>query len=429
MTSGEFTSFPVDDIWVDRTNRQRTELAGIDELAHSISELGLIHPIVISRDGQLHVGERRWTAVKQLGWTNISVQFVEDMNEHELQLLELEENLRRINLTWQDECLAIYKYHMVRVSDDPSWTQAKTADMLGTDQAGVGSKIMVAKELLAGNQRVAEAPKFSVARNVTQRVNERKAQASVTLAITAGKANAPRTVAEVMATEPERKPVPLLNVDFKEWAAAYTEQPFNFIHCDFPYGVNADKHDQGQAASQGGYEDSFDVYENLCGALADAMGNVVAESAHLMFWFSMDYYEWTKSRLENMGWTVNPFPLVWFKSDNTGILPDPQRGPRRVYETAFFASRGDRKLTGNGAVANTVAWPGKDKEIHMSEKPVGMLKHFMRMIVDEYSFVLDPTAGSANSIKAAQALGAGRVLGLELNTEFFNRATEAYYAE
>jgi DNA modification methylase len=65
--------------------------------------------------------------------------------------------------------------------------------------------------------------------------------------------------------------------------------------------------------------------------------------------------------------------------------------------------------------------------LHMSEKPVGMLKHFMGMMVDEYSNVLDPTAGSANSIKAARDLGAASVLGLEINTEFYDRAVAAYF--
>ena len=63
----------------------------------------------------------------------------------------------------------------------------------------------------------------------------------------------------------------------------------------------------------------------------------------------------------------------------------------------------------------------------MNEKPIAMLRHFLSMLVDEYSFVLDPTAGSANALKAAQSLGAASVLGLEKNTEFYNRAVEAYF--
>jgi DNA modification methylase len=58
----------------------------------------------------------------------------------------------------------------------------------------------------------------------------------------------------------------------------------------------------------------------------------------------------------------------------------------------------------------------------MSEKPVTMLNHFMRMIVDNTTRILDPTCGSGNSIKGALALGANAALGIELSTEFYDRA-------
>src|SRR5690606_36396537 len=135
-----------------------------------------------------------------------------------------------------------------------------------------------------------------------------------------------------------------------EWRRDDSGPRFNLIHCDFPYGVKADKHNQGAAAAFGGYADDPDVYWQLLATLERAMENVVAESAHLIFWFSMDYYQRTLDALSGMGWSVNPFPLIWHKSDNTGILPDPSRGPRRIYETALFASRGDRKIV--GAVGN-----------------------------------------------------------------------------
>lgn len=413
MTTGEFTSFPIDRIYVNREGRQRRELAKIDELMDSIQRVGgLINPITIQRDGQLRAGERRWTACTRLGWTHIPVQFVEDLDEAQLQLLELEENVGRLDLSWQDECMAVARYHQMRGSIEKDWSQTKTAEALGISQNSVSEKIGVAGEINRGNTRVAEAPKFSVARNVVARVNERAAQT---------------TLASLKGTPKEAPRVPLLHADFNEWAPSYTEQPFNFLHCDFPYGINADGHAQGQAAVAGGYEDSEQVYWKLLDTLEGFMYSGVAASAHLMFWFSMDFYQPTLDRLTKMGWKVNPFPLVWMKNDNTGILPDPQRGPRRIYETAFFASRGDRKITSRGAVANAFAHPGRDKEIHMSEKPVPMLKHFMGMIVDEYSNVLDPTAGSANALKAASALGASRVLGLERDGEFYNRATEAYF--
>lgn len=417
MTSGEFKSVPIDFIKVNRDDRQRKELKNIPALAASITRVGLIHPPVIERDGTLRTGERRFTAIKSLGWSHLPVQFADELSPSEAQALELEENIARVDIEWQEECLAIAKYHELR-SEEPDWSEAKTADALGYSQKTIADKLRVAREL-PGNSRLSEAPKYSVARGIAQRTAARASASAVDLALAA-------TSAATVTAAPKRS-VPLLNEDFHEWSAAYTGPKFNFIHCDFPYGVGADAHDQGQAAAMGGYADSPDVYWKLVDTLAGAMGNVVADSAHLIFWFSMDYYHETKLRLEAMGWAVNPFPLIWLKSDNTGILPDPSRGPRRIYETAFLGSRGDRQVV--RAKSNAFAHPGKDKSIHMSEKPVPMLKHFMEMTVDEYSRVLDPTAGSANALKAATALGAPTVLGLERDPEFFQRSTEAYYGD
>lgn len=422
MTSGNFAQVSVESIYVERTERQRKELVNIEELAASIQRVGLIHPPIIERDGKLRTGERRWTAVKSLGWTHISVQYVDELDEIELQLLELEENIQRVNLPWADECLAVARYHSLHVARDPTWTQIQSAEMLGVNNSLISMKLSVAKELVAGNKRVIEAPKFSVARGVVARTNERAASSAIAQAL---------AMVAPEGEKPVERTVPMENVSFIDWAKTYSGPLFNMIHCDFPYGVNADKHDQGQAAALGGYDDSFSVYEELLLSMKTAMldGKVVDQSAHLMFWFSMDYYQFTFDALQECGWKINPFPLIWYKNDNTGILPDSNRGPRRGYETAFFGYRGDRKLTARGAVNNVFAHPGRDKSIHMSEKPVPMLKHFMGMVVDEYSRVLDPTAGSGNALKAATALGANQVLGLELSTEFYNRAKEAYYGD
>ncbi len=409
MTSGNFQSIPIDEVWVNRETRQRSELKDIPELAQSLQRTGLINPITVKADGELVAGERRWTAAKSLGWTHITVQRLEDLDELQLQLLELEENTRRAELPWQDQCAAVAKYDALRRQSNPEWTQIETSKALGISQSDASIKIQVAKELEAGNERVAEAPRFTVARGIVERNNERQRTSKIE-AITA-------------AQKGEAKEVPLLNVDFKEWAKTYDGAKFNFIHCDFPYGVKADKHAQGAASSFGGYDDSETVYWDLLDTLYRSMDRVVADSAHLMFWFAMDYYAVTVEALTNMGWIVQPHPLIWHKSDNMGILPDPKRGPRRIYETCLMASRGDRQII--RAVSNVQSHP-TTKTIHMSEKPVGMLTKFMEMFVDEYSIVLDPTCGSANAIRAAESRGAAKVLGLEINSEFYGLAKAAY---
>lgn len=441
MTSGQFTTFPLDAITVDREARQRRSLEGIEELAASIKATGLINPIVIERNGNLRAGERRFNAVKLLGWTNITVQFVDELDEAALQLLELEENVRRQALPWQDECLAIERYHQLRSKED-EWSNTKTAEALGLGTRTVERKRLVANEILAGNERVIEADKFSVAEGIADRARQRRAASALDAvgAITGGTdegyngdegGNGEGTIpGGTEAGRPSKRTAPIICADFHSWQAAYAPEKeglkFNFIHCDFPYGINADEHDQGAASSFGGYEDSPDVYWALLETLKKGMDNVVAESAHLMFWFSMDFYADTVAALTAMGWRVDPFPLIWWKSDNSGILPDPSRGPRRVYETCLFGSRGDRKVV--RAVSNLQGAPNI-KTLHMSQKNQEMLTKFMRMFVDEYSHVLDPTCGSGAALKAALTCGASRVLGLEFNEEFAAIAKEHWNDE
>jgi len=419
MTSGNFRNIIIDSIIVERPERQRRELTKIEELAESLARIGLINPIVITQDHILVAGERRLTAAKSLGWTHISAQFAEDLSHYELQVIELEENVKRVDLSWQDEVAALSRFHELKSSHEPDWSQVSTAEALGLSTSEVSRKLAVAAEM--SNPVIAQADRLSAAHNMVQRNTERK-KTSVLAAVAAVpiQLSATETLVAPVLTP---KPIPLLNTNFHHWQESYDGPKFNLIHCDFPYGINVADTPRMSAVIKDHYADSPDIYWSLLDRLACAMENVVADSAHLVFWHSMKFFSPTVEALVAMGWGVNPFPLIWHKSDNTGIAPDPQRGPRQTYEAAIFASRGDRKITQAGCVANSFAYPGsRDDAIHVSEKPYAMLRHFLRMICDEYSTVLDPTCGSGNALKVCEDLGASSVLGLEQIEAFYETA-------
>jgi ParB/RepB/Spo0J family partition protein len=96
MTSGEFHSIEIYSISVNRGERQRQQLkeGQLEELADSIEALGLIHPIVVTRELGLVSGERRLEACRRLGWTHISAQYTDELDPKRLQLLEFEENFK-----------------------------------------------------------------------------------------------------------------------------------------------------------------------------------------------------------------------------------------------------------------------------------------------------------------------------------------------
>ena len=79
--------------------RIRDEYGDMEALAESIKEHGLLHPIVVDSDYNLIAGCRRLLACERIGLTEIEAKVLEDISEKELRVLELEENIRRKDLT------------------------------------------------------------------------------------------------------------------------------------------------------------------------------------------------------------------------------------------------------------------------------------------------------------------------------------------
>lgn len=427
----------VADIIVERNARQRSEIGDVTDLAESIKKLGLINPIIITTTGSIHklvAGERRLEAHKLLGWDTIEATSRADLSPTQLYLLELDENIKRQDISWEDQAEAILKYHEIL-----NGTIEATAEAVGLKPSWTAQNIRVARELRAGNPKVMAASGTTAASNIVDRLDERAQEAEMSTIDTDVLVSepemdlAPSATAPPLTTAPTGSVIytpgiqpPIQTADFIKWLETYKGKPFNFIHCDFPYGINHDKSDQGKSEQWGTYKDTPEHYWTLCKALAENKDKLLYGSAHIMFWFSMNYYAETIALFEAAGFMVQPFPLVWHKTDGKGIVPDFKRGPRRVYETALLMSWGDRKIL--DVVDNTYGCP-TSKTFHLSEKPEPMLKHFFRMFVDGYSEVLDPTAGSGNALIAAARLGAKRVVGLEIDKRMTDVANVHYRQE
>lgn len=425
-----FATIPISSIVVDRDDRQRREIGDVSDLAASIAQYGLINPITLERGtNRLIAGERRFEACKSIPLDEVPVRYFDELSELEQFEIELEENLKRQDLTWQETTLAIASLHMSYTAQNAGWTIDATANRLNLSSSFIRKRLTLQHHM--DDEDIRGQKEFSTAFNLAMRKEERK-KASENKLITRDvdaffePARAPtdsKTKTSPDTSLPEAPEIPgtIRNANFLEWADTYTGEPFNLIHCDFPYGVSTgDKEGQSAAKYMGTYDDGPEVYRTLLRRFA-AGGPWLAESAHLIFWLAFDYYHETVDVLEAAGWSVNPRPLIWHKSDNVGIIPDPNRGPRWTYETAIFATRGDRKIV--RAVANSIA-ARTTREYHTSEKPREVLHHFFRMTVDEYSRVLDPTCGSGNAIREAVEIGADYALGLELNPMFASRAME-----
>lgn len=87
-------------------NQPRRQLRKIDELAASIQERGLLQPIIVSPLDELNyqivMGERRYTACKQLGMEKVSA-IVMTIGERDRLTAQIVENLQRDDLDPFDE--------------------------------------------------------------------------------------------------------------------------------------------------------------------------------------------------------------------------------------------------------------------------------------------------------------------------------------
>ena len=217
----------------------------------------------------------------------------------------------------------------------------------------------------------------------------------------------------------------LINADFCEWAPNYTGEPFNFIHCDFPYGINFNTGEYTGTINNkllNDYDDSPDVYWKLLNTLRDNT-HLIAPQCHIMFWLSQNFRRETEDFFNSIGGYVHPFLMIWHCGSNEGLVPDPQRYGRRTYETAMLITFGDRKIVGPRALSLEASRESSTR-IHRSQKPIKVLSHFFGMFIDNSSIVLDPTAGSGTSLIVANNLKAKQVTGLELNKDAYEKACE-----
>lgn len=77
-------------------DRVRKDMGDIESLAESMKRHGLLHPVVVKKDGTLIAGHRRLEAARHLGWDEIAVTVID---VRDLLSAERDENMERKDFT------------------------------------------------------------------------------------------------------------------------------------------------------------------------------------------------------------------------------------------------------------------------------------------------------------------------------------------
>jgi len=112
------------------------------ELEESIRKNGLLQPLVVrprsaatpdGADWELIAGERRWRAVRRLGWSQVPV-VVREIDDRAMLVLAIVENVQRAGLSALEEATA-YR----QLIDEFGYTQAEVADSVGRERSTVAN--------------------------------------------------------------------------------------------------------------------------------------------------------------------------------------------------------------------------------------------------------------------------------------------------
>lgn len=160
-TSTNRISIPISSI--DASGRIRDDYSHVEDLAASISERGLLQPVVVTLDHRLVAGGSRLRACQSLGHTNIDVTYIESIPEDELRILEVEENIRRKDFTWLERVVAVARIHELKWHDSvinpltEKWTQRQTGELLNCSVGYVNNCLSLARLITARDPDILKA--------------------------------------------------------------------------------------------------------------------------------------------------------------------------------------------------------------------------------------------------------------------------------
>lgn len=434
-------------------NRQRQEFEAqaMEDLRASIEERGLMHPIVIRETPAgpvLVAGERRLKSIDDL-WAlggvlrcdgaiipegQLPVVTLGQLSTLEAEEAELDENLRRKDLTWQEHAAATARLHALRqtqadlvnirlVAEAESrgeappelkvQTYAATAEELlgksfGSAQDHVRKEILVAKHL--DNPEVAKAKSADEAFKILKRQEDREKNIAHAAAIGSTFSAAQHQLLQANC------------LDFM--ADPANEGRFDVILTDPPYGMGADSFGDGGsgrlANSEHHYDDSEESWLKLMSKWIPLTITVTKPQAHLYCFCDIDKFHSLKSWLKAAGWYVFRTPLISHKQ-NSGRVPLPEHGPRRQYETILYAFRGDKRV--NQIMPDVISVGSDENLTHGAQKPVALFSNLLSRSVRAGDSVLDCFAGSGTIFSAANEFKCTAV-GIEQNPEYFGIASK-----
>lgn len=390
--------------------RQRTDMSteALENLKASIWNEGLLHAPVLRRDTDgnhiLVAGERRLRAMKALHEDHKEfyynrelvpehcIPFTDIQADDAISALtaELNENLMREELTWQDRVRAQADLQRLRVAQNPKQTLQATAKEI-VSKTGQGKTTIVRQEI----SRAMLTADFLDDPDVRNAKNEKWAWNMAARKMRDGFA---QQLAKSVTSQHTFR-----HGDATAIVPTLVDRYSCFI-IDPPYGVYADTFHPGNGPTEQTheYEDTPEHALDLSITLLSQCTKIATEEAHLWLFCDVDLFLQLREAARSLGWIVFRTPLIWNKGSTGYILR--QANIRRGYEMLLFGQRSEKRGLSQ-LLQDVITISSRDGEkVHAAQKPVPLYETLLRVSCSAGEKVLDPCCGSGTIFHAAQHL-------------------------
>lgn len=408
----------------------------IGSLKESILSKGILHPPVVIKEGDFYkliAGAHRLAAMKLCNDQKeifsydgsplppgfVPVTNVWDLSPADLLEAELEENIIRLDIPWQDRARALAAIHEMRAKENPKQTFQDTAAELASKDGTIAPRTLRREvrnaTILAANLH---RPSVAKARNATEALGIlMKEEEARVEAVLIERRQAAATAAP--------SPVVAVHGDMRILLPQMEPELFDLIIADLPYGIGADSSGfRNRTVEHHNYDDSPEYAKYLLQTVIAEGFRVSKLRSNLFIFGDVDLFPFFKTAAASMGWKPWRTPIIWQKSESEGLAPWGREGFRRTYELIFWATKGQRGLLLSPTDILTIKRVARHERRYGPEKPVELLERLIECSTMPGDYILDPCVGAGSTLAAARHLKR-KALGIELDASAYALATVA----
>lgn len=402
--------------------RMRKEHPDIPKMAHSLLENGQIHAITVRpADAQeiasgvtkpwvLVTGGRRLAGAIFAGWTQIRVENLDHLSSYRRQAIELEENLQRAAMSWQEEVDAKQKLSDLYRQENPDWGDYNTAQAINSSKQQLSRDLRLARAMDENPEL-----KLSSSKNAAHRLLDTKEKMT-------------RKIARLAAVDFDSLEDRLVHTDAVSFLMSLPDDSVDLFLSDLPFGIDYFDMPSNDRKAGGGHSKFDDSAVTSIKLIQDIVPLMLRKAKPSGWLILMTSYELAYAVANSVvaakvhkliGEGKKPVmaarPWIWYRPNSRSSPIHPHLNAKSVYDAIYVVNVGDGQLY--KACDNVINIDSVyEDRLHAHQKPVPLGVELISRCTQPGDLVIDVTMGSGAFLGAAASIQR-KFAGCDLNED------------